>query len=285
MSTGHDRVYAITTKGTNELKSGATTLAPSELELLVLVDGRRPVSAIAALSKSADAARVESTLRNLLLLGHLREASASDRANDGFDYFFGAQQPGPEPSPQILERASQEAVDGALSLREHGYYVSIARRAQTPARPVPPSLTVLVVEDEPLVAKYLKALVEMEGHVPRMAANRQEIVAELRKAPLPDLVILDVMLPDTNGFDVLQRMKSHPAIAEVPVMIVTTQATRESVMKGLALGADGYFTKPFEVDVLLRGMKAVLGLLPPDDKVATTDHAPWREKESRGGKW
>lgn len=284
MSTGHDRIYAITTKGTNELKSGATTLAPSELELLVLVDGRRPVSAIAALSKS-DAAHVESALRNLLLGGHVRDAKASDRASEGFDYFFGAQQPIPEPSPQALERAAHEAVDGASALREHGYYVSIARRAQTPARPMPPSLTVLVVEDEPLVAKYLKALVEMEGHVPRMAANREEIVAELRKAPLPDLVILDVMLPDTNGFHVLQRMKSHPAIADVPVMIVTTQATRESVMKGLALGADGYFTKPFEVDVLLRGMKAVLGLLPPDEKFAATAPTASRENESRRGKW
>jgi DNA-binding response OmpR family regulator len=50
-------------------------------------------------------------------------------------------------------------------------------------------------------------------------------------------------------------------LAEVPVVIVTGQATRESVVSGLAFGADGYFTKPFEIDVLLRGMKAVLGQL------------------------
>jgi DNA-binding response OmpR family regulator len=56
-------------------------------------------------------------------------------------------------------------------------------------------------------------------------------------------------------------MKSHPALADVPVVIVTGQATRESVVNGLAFGADGYFTKPFEIDVLLRGMKAVLGQL------------------------
>lgn len=283
MSTGHDRIYAVTTKGTSELKSGATTLTPPELELLVLVDGRSPVSAIAAFAKTADAAHVESALRNLLLRGYVRDSTASDRASDGFDYFFGARRPAAEPSRQAMERAAQEAVDGACALREQGYYVSIARRARASARPLAPGLTVLIVEDEPLVAKYLKALVEMEGHVPRMAANREEIVAELRKAPLPDLVILDVVLPDANGFDVLQRMKSHPSVAEVPVVIVTTQATRESVMKGLACGADGYFTKPFEVDVLLRGMKAVLGLLSPDDVIATRPTA-WQEKESRGSK-
>jgi DNA-binding response OmpR family regulator len=122
-------------------------------------------------------------------------------------------------------------------------------------------LTVLVVEDEPLVAKYLKALFESDGHTVRTAANRQQIVDELPKSPMPDLVVLDLMLPDADGFDVLQRMKSHPVLSDIPVVIVTTQSTRESVMKGLALGADGYFTKPFEVDILMRGMKAVLGQL------------------------
>lgn len=263
-------VCTLTAKGNNELKGGATALEAGELELMVLVDGRRQVSGISGLVKSHDIAQVEASLQSLLRRGFIRLAAVPDAAEGTLEYFL----PPVSRSPSVLseqsaEHVAEEAAAGALTLRDHGYYVSIARRARTTAPVAARQLTVLVVEDEPLVARYLKALVEMEGHTARMAANREEIIAALRTAPLPDLAILDVMLPDTNGFDVLQSMKSNPKIAEVPVMMVTMQATRESVMKGLALGADGYFTKPFEVDILLRGMKAVLGLLPPAQDAGT----------------
>jgi DNA-binding response OmpR family regulator len=73
-------------------------------------------------------------------------------------------------------------------------------------------------------------------------------------------MILDVVLPDVNGFDVLQKMKTHPALKAVPVIMLTAEAKRESVMRGLVGGADGYITKPFEKAVLIAGVKAVLGL-------------------------
>jgi CheY-like chemotaxis protein len=258
MSSGSDDiVHAITERGANELKGGATTLDSHELELLVLVDGRRSADAIAKLVKAGDPSQVAATLFKLEAGGFVRTAAPAP--NEGFDFFFSSDSSGP--SEHAMRTAEQEAANGAATLRENGYYVSIARRAKAQAQAATRGLAVLVVEDEPLVAKFLKALVESEGHVVRIASNREEILAEIRKAPLPDLVFLDVMLPDANGFDVLHRMKAHPALAEIPVVIVTTQATRESVMKGLALGADGYFTKPFEIEVLLRGMKAVLGRL------------------------
>ncbi|HSW83435.1 MAG TPA: response regulator [Usitatibacter sp.] len=258
MSTASEDVYAITDRGTNELKGGATTLTAHDLEVLVLVDGRRNGSAIASLAKGADAPQVEAVLRKLVAGGFIRTAEPTP--NEGFDYFFSSAPSASEPTGEAMRRAAQEAASGAAALRQNGYYVSIARRAKG-ATQAARKLTVLVIEDEPLVAKFMKVVVETEGHVVRMAANREAIVAQLRQAPLPDIVILDLMLPDITGFDVLQRMKSHPALAEVPVVIVTGQATRESVVNGLAFGADGYFTKPFEIDVLLRGMKAVLGQL------------------------
>ncbi len=275
-------VYAVTAKGSNELKGGATALSTQELELIVLIDGRRQVSAIAALAKTGDPAKIVGDLENLLRKGFIGLALPAEDAAGSLDYFF-AKRKLPEPSTQATAEVAQEAASGASALRDLGYYVSIARRAH--ARAALGELTVLIVEDEPLVAKYLKALVEMEGLIGRLASNREEIIAELRNPPVPDLVILDVNLPDTNGFEVLQQMKSHPLFADVPVVMVTTQATRESVMKGLALGADGYITKPFEVDILLRGIKAVLGLLPPPaDALIAARPASWKENTSRGGK-
>ena len=145
-------------------------------------------------------------LRKLVAGGFIRTAEPTP--NEGFDYFFSSPPSASEPTGEAKRRAAQEAASGAAALRQNGYYVSIARRAKATTQAAR-RLTVLVIEDEPLVAKFLKIVVETEGHVVRMAANREAIVAQLRQAPLPDIVILDLMLPDTSGFDVLQRMKSH----------------------------------------------------------------------------
>lgn len=274
-------IYALTAKGSYELKGGATALTTHELGLVVLVDGRRDVAAIAELAKIDDPRKIEGLLDALLRRGFIGVAVPPDNADGSLEYFFAARPSPPESSQQQPSaNVAREAAAGASTLRDTGYYVSIARRARV--RATSGQLTVLIIEDEPLVAKFLKALVEMEGFTTRLASNREEIIAELRNPPVPDLVILDVNLPDTDGFEVLQRMKSYPRFSEVPVVMVTTQATRESVSKGLALGADGYITKPFEIDILLRGIKAVMGLLPPaPGGLIAARPASWKESDLR----
>jgi DNA-binding response OmpR family regulator len=119
---------------------------------------------------------------------------------------------------------------------------------------------VLAVEDDPDLSRLLQFMLKQEKFEARTAMNRDEVVAELRKLPSPDLVLLDVMLPDANGFDILARMKQHPALKVIPVIMLTGEATRENVVRGLAGGADGYITKPFDVAVLRSAVKYVLGL-------------------------
>src|SRR3989337_372599 len=92
------------------------------------------------------------------------------------------------------------------------------------------------------------------------------VAARVRQPPLPDLVLLDVMLPDTDGFNVLARMRQHPLLGKVPVIMVTGTATREAVLKGLLGAATGYITKPFEIDVLVKAVKTVLGIEAGDQK-------------------
>ena len=94
----------------------------------------------------------------------------------------------------------------------------------------------------------------------RLATNREEIVAALRRRPVPDLALLDIRLPDADGFEVLARIRMHPILKEMPVVMMTALAARESVLTGLQLGADGYLTKPFKREVLLRVVDAVLGV-------------------------
>ena len=121
------------------------------------------------------------------------------------------------------------------------------------------SETVLIVEDEPEMQRMLRFLLTHAGFATRVAGNRAEIVTALRTLPSPDAVLLDVMLPDANGFDILARIRQHPVLKAIPVIMLTAKATREDVLRGLAGGADGYITKPFDHDTLMRGVRAVLG--------------------------
>ena len=101
---------------------------------------------------------------------------------------------------------------------------------------------------------------ERDSFTVAVCAKREEVLARLRQKPSPDLLMLDLQLPELNGFDLLQKLKVHPQLKLMPVVIVTADAKPESVMRGLALGADGYITKPFDHNTLVRGVKAVLGL-------------------------
>jgi DNA-binding response OmpR family regulator len=147
------------------------------------------------------------------------------------------------------------------ALESNGYYVSIAHRSAGARRLGPGEKhTVLLIDDDPDFCALVERLLSNAGFGMRIARDRDAIVAELRKAPLPDLVLLDVNLPGTNGFEILAKMKQVPALRTTPVIMTTAEANRASVMKGLVGGADGHITKPFRDENLLKGVRTVLGL-------------------------
>jgi CheY-like chemotaxis protein len=240
-------VYALTDKGNAELNSGRTALSATELAVLVLLDGKATVAQVRTSAASLPPAAVDQALEKLLRAGLVVSAIdvTSDQIDPG-DFFVGA---------------ASESEAAAAKLKHHGYFVKFARHAAA-ARKLADGqkLTVLVVEDDPQLAKLVRTYFQMEGIDTRLATNREEINAGLRQAPKPDVMLLDVMLPDIDGFDVLARVRQHDAMKDVRIIMMTAKATREAVLKGLARGADGYVTKPFEVDVLLKAVKTVAGL-------------------------
>ena len=244
-------VYALTERGKGELQGGATSCAPRELEILVLVDGKAGAPALAARAKTVPAAEVPRVLQRLVQLGLIEKAGAD--SGQGYSFIGGG---------ELLSSASREADAGTAELQRQGYYVSIARRAaqsRAPAAAGAP-LGVLIVEDDPVLAKMLGHLMTLEGFAPQVAVRGSEIDAALGRRPPPDLVLLDVVLPDADGFAVLARMKGDARLRAIPVIMVTGRTTREGVMRGLAGGADGYVTKPIQYEALANGVKAVLGL-------------------------
>jgi len=117
---------------------------------------------------------------------------------------------------------------------------------------------VLIVEDDDGTALVIEKALHTLGCQTRRARNRLEIAEALGK-PFPHLVLLDVMLPDANGFDVLNRIRQHPKLQHIPVMMLTSLGERKDVTRGLMLGANGYITKPVLPSTLLEAVEAVVG--------------------------
>jgi len=119
----------------------------------------------------------------------------------------------------------------------------------------PRHITVLVVDDEPRLVDVVRLNLEMEGYRVLEASNGGEALARL-KEDLPDLVILDVMMPEMDGFETLRRIR---AVSSVPVIMLTVRQEEHDRIRGLEIGADDYLTKsPFSPRELQSRIKAVL---------------------------
>ena len=262
-----DDIYRLTPQGEKELKGSETGLSRIELEVLVLSDGTANVGQVKARARDIPAPAVATALKTLIgkkLLESTRTAAnvggpdvidVGDFLKTGTFYVSQSNAPTPE--------QEGEASEGSSSLQRDGYFVRIARRPATERKPAAGAkFTAVVVEDEPHLAKLLRSLLSIEGFETRIAGTRAEVQEALRRTPVPELILLDVVLPDADGFDILGKLRHHPAFTRSAIIMLTGQATREAVLKGLARGADGYITKPFEVDVLMKAVNAVLGRAP-----------------------
>ncbi|WP_189226916.1 response regulator transcription factor [Saccharothrix coeruleofusca] len=121
-------------------------------------------------------------------------------------------------------------------------------------------MTLLVVDDEPTVRELLSATLRFAGFRVTSASTGAEAVASATAQP-PDLVLLDVMLPDVDGFEVVRRLREQGAQGRrgpVPVLFLTARDRQADKVAGLALGADDYVTKPFDLEELIARIRAIL---------------------------
>jgi len=180
--------------------------------------------------------------------------------DDDLDFTKPARIQPPAPTPQQMETAGREAASGGAELRKAGYYVAIARRA---SQKIPPRNgerhALLVVEDDPDLSNLLAEIFSVAGFEVRRAANRAQINAEINKPILPDLILLDIVLPDADGLQILSRLRHHPRFARMPVIMMTGKGEASDVKAGLAAGADGYVSKPFKMSALVAAVNLVLG--------------------------
>jgi two-component system OmpR family response regulator len=254
-----DDIFAITDKGNRELRASGTELTVADLQVLVLLDGFSPVAAIAERVPGSSRTEVDAAMLKLtaakLIVNTVEPAT--DANASGFSTitvpagFFSS----------LKSDANPEAEGGASILKQKGYYVRIARKiADSRKHPEGWQPTLLVVDDDIDLQKLIRTYFVLEGFKVRGALKRDDIAIAMRMQPPPDLMLLDVHLDDADGFEILARMRQHPVLKHMPVIMLTAESTREAVLKGLQGGADGYVTKPFEADLLVNAVKAVLGL-------------------------
>lgn len=165
----------------------------------------------------------------------------------------------PEVSSEEAKPFVEAALIGGEKLRSTGFFVNIVRRSSSSDFSGTTPL-VLVVEDDPGTSGVIAAVLKSRGYATRLAANLQEIRRALSMQPRPDLILLDILLPDANGFSVLERLRRHPDLNRIPVVMLTSLSEPGDVAKGLALGATGYMSKPVPPQALVTAIRTVLGL-------------------------
>jgi DNA-binding response OmpR family regulator len=120
------------------------------------------------------------------------------------------------------------------------------------------SKTILIADDEPNIVLSLEFLLQEAGYRTEVARDGQEALDALARQ-VPDLILLDVMLPRVSGFDICQRIREHAAWRGTRIVMLSAKGREAEITKGLALGADAYVTKPFAIKDLMAEVARQLG--------------------------
>ena len=165
--------------------------------------------------------------------------------------------------PALLDedsrRLAKTAVIAGATLLRSGSYIADDRVANLPMFNKPPTQTlILLVEDDPDQVALGQLRLKLSGYQVRTIERAKQLSRNLREDRRPDLVLLDVMLPDTDGYDVCLRIKSDGTTAHIPVIFLSARGEVVDKVRGLSCGAADYVTKPWNAAELLARIDAVL---------------------------
>jgi two-component system alkaline phosphatase synthesis response regulator PhoP len=121
-----------------------------------------------------------------------------------------------------------------------------------------PSSKVLLVDDEDSLRKVMRDLLEREGYVVTEARDGVQALDQVDRVG-PDIIVLDLNLPGLDGYGVLSHLRSRPATATIPVIVLTAKGDEDNEVRVFELGADDFLTKPFRARALSARLEAVLG--------------------------
>ena len=149
--------------------------------------------------------------------------------------------------------------DPLEKLARAGCYLSEERiAARAPLVKNSGEIRVLIVEDDPSQLALAGLRASMGGYVVRLADSAAAMRRLVGEHGVPDIVLLDVMPPDGDGFEILAGLRQDPASAELPVILLTAKTSLSDIERGIGLGADGYVSKPYSYERLNEVIRKVL---------------------------
>jgi CheY-like chemotaxis protein len=130
-----------------------------------------------------------------------------------------------------------------------------------------PAARIMVVDDSPTIRDLIALNLSLEGYDVVTAEDGEECLRQLAdilegRAPLPQLLMLDVVMPGLDGVELTARLKATPAVQHIPILIVSASAQRRDFELAQGAGADGYLTKPFDPDELLAEVERLVTVAP-----------------------
>jgi CheY-like chemotaxis protein len=255
--------YRRTAAGNDALRSVDTAIPVDYRRILFHIVGDTHINVLRSRLRRYPDVLITEWLAELEELGFIETARASATYDLDFEPIAASPAPAGElmEFPDELQQIADEARAAGAALHRRGAYLATARlQNREPLAKAPADIVVLLVEDDPDQAALADLRISMAGYRVRLARNRRETLADLATQPAADVVLLDVLLPDGSGFEILAGMRRHAQFALVPVILLTILDSAEDIRRGLDLGADGYMTKPYSKDLLVDTIRQVLRL-------------------------
>jgi CheY-like chemotaxis protein len=258
-----DASYRRTKAGEEALRSVDTAIPVDYRRILFHIAGDTHANVLRGRLRRYPDALITEWLAELEELGFIE----TTRASAAYDLDF---EPLAEPAasavdlvvfPDELQQIADEARAAGAALHGRGAYLAAERlQNRAPLAKAPSEIVVLLVEDDPDQAALADLRISMAGYRVRLARNRREAILDLATQPPADVVLMDAMLPDGDGFQILAGMRRHAKFALIPVIMLTALSSAKDIRRGLDLGADGYLTKPYSKDLLVDTIRQVLRL-------------------------
>jgi CheY-like chemotaxis protein len=249
-----DRIYRLTPAG-REAWEGQDTAVPADYRrILWMMDVQGDGGIVESFAKLYPREMLEEWLAEMEDIG-LIECVLADKAHEGDFAARGLDKTLALDQAQLREAAKM----AGSSLARTGAYLAVDRLRRRPAPSKPSADTViLIVEDDPDQLALADLRISMAGYKVRVASSVNGFLQALVDDGAPDLLLLDVMLPDGDGFDVLAKMRRHQALGSLPIVMLTVRNDPDDIGRGLVLGADGYITKPYTKNILADVIRRVL---------------------------
>ena len=260
-----DRTYRRSPAGQQILTNPDKTYPLEYQRILAVIEGVTHGDVIRGCLRQFPDTLLADWLAEMEELGYLSSTEAdSTQSLDFTDLFKAAQLAAAQSvaaplSAQDRKRIERQTSQAAAALDGKGAFLALDRiKNREPLAKTPAEISVLVVEDDPDQAAIADLRVSMAGYRVRLAENLKALREEFSAGRLPDILLLDIRLPDGDGFEILAALRRHPKLALLPVVMLTVVTGTENVRRGIELGADGYITKPYSKKIVVETIRDVL---------------------------